>query len=61
MTWADSTGASYLGWSWNPTGCASPALIRSWSGEPTVSGQRFREHLIALAHGSSHGTVLPDR
>jgi endoglucanase len=32
MKWADSAGVSYLGWSWNPTGCRAPALIRSWKG-----------------------------
>lgn len=45
MNWADRAGISYLGWTWNPTGCASPALIASWTGQPTASGARFRDHL----------------
>jgi endoglucanase len=48
MSWADSAGVSYLGWSWNPFGCAAPALIRSWDGQPTTSGARFRRHLLSL-------------
>ena len=49
MTWADGARASYLGWGWNPVGCAGPALIRSWSGRPTPSGERFRAHLLRLS------------
>jgi hypothetical protein len=48
MDWADSVGVSYLGWSWNPTGCAGPALIRSWDGQPTAYGEVLREHLADL-------------
>jgi endoglucanase len=48
MKWADSAGVSYLGWSWNPWGCAAPALIRSWNGLPTAFGARFRAHLRSL-------------
>jgi endoglucanase len=48
MNWADAAGVSYLGWSWNPSGCAGPALIRSWSGQPTASGRRLRAHLASL-------------
>jgi endoglucanase len=50
MSWADSSRISYIGWGWNPAGCSAPSLIRSWSGKPTVSGVRFREH---LARGAS--------
>jgi hypothetical protein len=45
MKWADAAGVSYLGWTWNPTGCESPALIQSWNGRPTASGARFRVHI----------------
>ena len=45
MSWADTAGVSYLGWTWNPTGCSSPALIQSWDGQPTPSGALFRDHL----------------
>jgi endoglucanase len=48
MSWADSADVSYLAWSWNPSGCAAPALIQSWDGRPTPSGERLRERLLAL-------------
>jgi uncharacterized protein YbdZ (MbtH family) len=48
LNWADSAGVSYLGWSWNPTGCAGPALIRSWDGQPTRDGEALRTHLRRL-------------
>ena len=48
MNWADSADVSYLGWSWNPSGCAGPALISSWSGQPTPYGAVIRDHLAAL-------------
>lgn len=51
MTWADSVDVSYLGWSWNPSGCAGPALIRSWDGQPTAYGEVLREHLGDLRSG----------
>lgn len=53
MDWADSSGVSYLGWSWNPSGCGAPALIRSWGGTPTGPGARFKAHLEAEGTGSS--------
>ena len=59
MNWADSAGVSYLGWSWNPAGCAAPALIRSWDGRPTAAGERLRAHLkdIPLCRAVAH--VVP--
>jgi endoglucanase len=48
MSWADSAEVSYLAWSWNPSGCAAPALIESWDGRPTPPGERLRERLLAL-------------
>jgi endoglucanase len=48
MNWADSAGVSYLGWTWNPSGCGAPALIRSWDGQPTSYGEGLRVHLIKL-------------
>jgi endoglucanase len=53
MNWADAAGVSYLGWSWNPAGCAAPSLIRSWNGKPTASGARFRAHLLRLNAGAT--------
>jgi endoglucanase len=56
MNWADSAGVSYLGWSWNPAGCAGPALISSWQGLPTIYGAVLRQHLTELhARGSAGG------
>ena len=48
MNWADSAGVSYLGWSWNRSGCGGPGLISSWSGQPTPYGEVVREHLASL-------------
>jgi len=48
MRWADSAEVSYLAWSWNPSGCAAPALIEAWDGRPTPPGERLRERLLAL-------------
>jgi hypothetical protein len=48
MSWADSADVSYLAWSWNPAGCAAPALIESWDGRPTPAGEQLRERLLAL-------------
>lgn len=49
MNWADSAGVSYLAWSWNPSGCRYPALIRSWDGQPTAYGEGLRAHLTKLS------------
>ena len=46
MTWADRAGVSYLAWAWNPSGCSAPSLIRSWDGQPTLSGAFVRAHLL---------------
>ena len=48
MTWADTAGVSYLGWTWDPYGCAAPALISSWNGRPTPYGEGLRAHLVTL-------------
>jgi len=53
MSWADSHGISYLGWTWDavsPGGwqCGSgPALIESYDGTPTAFGVGLRDHLLA--------------
>jgi hypothetical protein len=61
MDWADQAGISYLGWTWNPSGCAAPALIKSWAGKPTPSGDQLRTHLgtEALAAGTHAPVWLP--
>jgi hypothetical protein len=48
MTWADSSKVSYLGWTWNPHGCEAPALISSWQGKPTASGEALRARSVRL-------------
>ena len=53
MSWADSAGVSYLGWSWNTADCSrGPALISSYSGAPTNFGAGFESHVAALAASS---------
>ncbi|MFN2581406.1 MAG: glycoside hydrolase family 5 protein [Candidatus Dormibacteria bacterium] len=50
MQWADSTGISYVGWTWDTWNCSSgPALITAYDGTPTAYGAAFRSHLAALA------------
>ena len=50
MTWADSHGISYLGWTWDTWPCGSgPALISSYTGAPTGFGAALRNHLRQLA------------
>jgi hypothetical protein len=54
MSWADSAGVSYLGWSWDTANCSSgPALISSYDGTPTNFGAGFKSHITALAASSS--------
>jgi endoglucanase len=48
MTWADSAGLSYLGWTWNLHGCKGPALISSWQGRPTPSGEALRTRSLRI-------------
>jgi hypothetical protein len=50
MTWADSMGISYLGWSWNTYDCGSfPSLITDYkTGAPTGFGQGLMTHLQSL-------------
>jgi endoglucanase len=51
MSWADSHGVGYLGWTWNPWPCTSgPALITDYNGTPTAFGQGFRDHLISVSN-----------
>jgi uncharacterized protein YbdZ (MbtH family) len=50
MSWADSMGVSYLGWTWDTWDCRSgPALITSYSGAPTSFGAGLQTHMAALA------------
>ena len=50
MSWADSVGASYLGWTWDTWDCKSgPALITSYSGSPTAFGAGLQSHMASLA------------
>ena len=52
MNWADSSGVSYVGWTWDTWDCRSgPALITDYAGTPTAFGAAFRDHLASLVHG----------
>lgn len=55
MKWADSAQVSYLAWTWNPWGCSSPALIRSWDGQPNAYGRAFLTHLLTVGPGHAPG------
>jgi Cellulase (glycosyl hydrolase family 5)/FG-GAP-like repeat len=49
MAFADSIGASYLGWAWDAYGCNSfPALIADYAGTATAYGIGLKTHLAAL-------------
>jgi hypothetical protein len=46
MTWLDQHNVGYLAWTWNTWDCGGgPALIKDYSGTPTVFGQGVMEHL----------------
>ncbi len=54
MAWADASGISYLGWTWDATdsgwSCTGgPALISDYDGTPTGYGAGYQAHLAALA------------
>jgi endoglucanase len=50
MSWADSVGVSYLGWTWDTWDCRSgPSLITSYSGSPTAFGAGLQTHMATLA------------
>lgn len=49
MNWADSKGASYLGWAWNTYDCSSfPSMISNYNGTPTTFGEAFRQHYLQV-------------
>jgi len=57
MSWMDSHGISYLGWTWDTWNCSSgPALISDYTGTPTNFGLGFQQHLAALAGVSPTAT-----
>ncbi len=57
MGWADTSGVSYLAWSWSLEPCGSPgpnyssgpSLISDWTGTPTGYGQGYKSHLATLS------------
>jgi len=53
MSWADSAGVSYLGWTWDAGGgwtCdKGPTLITGYTGTPTGMGAGLKAHLAAIA------------
>jgi len=45
MSWADTNGLSYLGWTWNTWDCSSgPALISNYDGTATNFGSGIKSH-----------------
>jgi len=49
MSFLDSQGASYLGWTWNAWDCSSgPSLIADYTGTPTAFGAGYKAHLLSL-------------
>ena len=51
MSWADTHGISYLGWTWDTWDCSNgPALITAYDGTPTAFGIGLRDHLAALVN-----------
>jgi endoglucanase len=49
MSWADSNGASYLAWAFNPQNCSTtPALITDWTGATTAFGAGVKSHLMSV-------------
>jgi hypothetical protein len=55
LAWADTSGISYLAWSWSLEPCGSadysagPSLITDWNGTATTYGQGFKDHLSQLS------------
>jgi hypothetical protein len=47
MSWLDSKGQGYLGWTWDTwgSGCSAIALVNDYSGTPTQYGQYLKDHL----------------
>jgi len=45
FTWADWNGIAYFGWSYNPHGCGSPALLTSYDGSLNPAGRVLGDHL----------------
>lgn len=57
LSWADSHGLSYLGWSWITGKCAEePALISNYDGTPTAYGAGLREHLLEQSSSTATTT-----
>jgi len=47
MTWADTKGVHYLGWTWNTWNCGDgPALISGYDGTPTNFGVGVKNHFL---------------
>ncbi len=53
LPWADTAGASYLGWAWDVWQDSSDVLIKDDTGTPTDGyGVYFKQHLNCVATGS---------
>jgi len=38
LAYAESRGASWIGWAWYPKDCSFPSLVGDWLGTPTAAG-----------------------
>lgn len=45
VDYAESIGASWIGWAWWPQGCSFPSLIVDWSGTASAPGQVVKDAL----------------
>lgn len=51
MSWADSHGVGYLGWTWNTWDCSDgPALIGDYDHTPTPFGEGAKVHLATVSN-----------
>jgi endoglucanase len=51
MSFLDSQGISYLGWTWNAWDCSQgPSLITDYTGAATPFGAAFKAHILSLPH-----------
>jgi endoglucanase len=51
MSWADSHGVGYLGWTWNAWDCRTgPSLISNYNGTATSFGQGVKARLASVSN-----------
>jgi len=59
MGWLDGHNAGYLAWTWDTWGttCSTLSLITDHSGNPTVYGQAYKDHLSSVVNPNT-GTAI---